>query len=283
MKMIEIFRTGDIEYPDKGHDKPVRFRKEDFEEIIKATQEVNLTDGHTNKVLAQLNNFKMVDNKLCADISEELDLTGKGISPRFEFSTIDKGDYLVPCDIKLIDAGVTKNPRSKIYVNTGDDGMSDREQLIKDIQKNNEEIRSQRERIGVLKSKNEKLENSLKETKGLKKQLDEKTEELEKLKKSSETWKSKAEAYDKIEDEKRQKLIKELANDDEQAKERFSKMGVDDLEFLVSQKVLTNKPKGVGENDAPGINDGSQKIDPEEGGETTNEDYQKWKKENGVR
>ncbi len=283
--MIKIWEVGDTYYPDIKDTKglPVRFSEDDLKKIASSTDKVKLTEEHDGKDLGVLENFVYKDGALYVN-KPNVDINGLGISPVFDFALEPHDGYFTPNSLKLVEAGLVANPRSHIYYNNnnGDDSMEDRAKLLDSIQKNNEEIRSQREEIGTLKARNKKLEEELKVSKELEKQFNARNKEFEDLQAKFEANKSKAEAYDKLENDKKQALIDELAGDDEEAVKKFSEMSIDNLEFIKDHKLLNKPANGVPSNAVPNDN-GTTPNDDGEKDEKSYEDYQKWAKENGVR
>ena len=55
--MIEIFKTGKVEYPEDVADKPVLYREEDLQRVAMSTNKVDLTNEHTDEVIGTLQNF----------------------------------------------------------------------------------------------------------------------------------------------------------------------------------------------------------------------------------
>lgn len=283
--MIKIWTVGDMYYPDKKDTKglPVRFSEEDLKRIASGTDKIKLTEEHTTKELGVLENFVYKDGALYVN-EPDVDITGLGISPVFDFALEPHDGYFTPNSLKLVEAGLVKKPRSHIYYNNnnGDDNMEDRAKLLDSIQKNNEEIRSQREEIGTLKARNKKLEEELKVSKELEKHYNTTKKDFEDLKAQFEANKVKAEAYDKLKSDEKDALIKELAGDDEEAVKKFSEMSIDNLEFIKNHKLLNKPANGVPSNVVPNDN-GTTPDDDGNKDERTYEDYQKWAKENGVR
>lgn len=282
--MIKIWTVGDIYYPDvkETNGLPVRFSEDDLKSIASSTDKIKLTENHDGKELGVLENFVYKDGALYVN-KPNVDIEGLGISPVFDFALQEHDGYFSPNGLKLIEAGLVKNPRNHIYYNNsnGDDNMDDKAKLLESIQKNNDEIRSQREEIGTLKARNKKLEEELNKRKELEKQFNAKNKEFEDLQAKFETNKSKAEAYDKLENDKKQALVKELAGDDEEATKKFSEMSIENLEFIKDHKLLNKPPKGI-PNTGETNDDGTTPNDDEEE-EKDYEYYQKWAKENGVR
>lgn len=290
--MIPIFNVGKVEYPEDIADKPVLYREEDLQAVAMATGEIDLTNEHTDEVIGTLKNFVYKDGSLLADEPENVDISGKGISPSFTFNLKDMGDYYVPWGISMINAGLTDKPRSKIFYNTItttiDENkemkdLEDKEKLLKDIQANQEEIRNQREEIGILRNRNKVLDESLQSKAEIEDQLKEKEAELSSLKAKMEKLEKDANAYKEIEEKEREELIKKLSNNDAELEEEYSKMTLEQLKFWSEKNLLTTKPKGQGSHqDGAEVDDGT--IPPRmDEVDVTYDDYLAWKKEQGLR
>lgn len=287
--MIPLFKAGDIDYSDMGLDKPVRYTVSDLKEIASQSSITNLHKGHTDMVIGVLKNFIVDGDMLKVEEPEGVNITGLGMSPAFEFELKDMGEYYKPVNITLKSVGLTENPRSKIYYNSVTDDKEDENmanenelKLMKDLQDANEEIRKQREEIGVLRNQKKSLEASLKKKNDIEDDLVNLKTENSKLKKDNEALKEKANQYDTIESEEREKLIVEIAKDDVEFKEELKDLPINTLRVLSSKKQTVIPPAGVGENGEPGIDDGTHKGNKKDS-KPTYEEYQVWKKENGVR
>ena len=123
-----IFQTGELEYPDKGLDKPVKYELSDLETIASKTSFVNITDEHSKEVLGVIENIVVEDGVLKADVPENLKTEGLGWSPVFDTELIDMGDYYKPSMLKMTEIGLSKNPRNKILYNNADN--SEQKNLI---------------------------------------------------------------------------------------------------------------------------------------------------------
>ena len=283
--MIEIFKTGKVEYPEDVADKPVLYREEDLQRVAMSTNKVDLTNEHTDEVIGTLQNFTYKDGSLYAD-EPDVDLKGKGISPSFLFSLKDMGDYYVPWNISLKNAGLTENPRSQIFYNNIEKEMKsleDKEKLLKDIQANQEEIRNQREEIGILRNRNKTLDESLRSKAEIEEQLKEKEAELSNLRAKMEKLEADANAYKEIENKQREELISKLSNDDPELKEEYSKMSLEQLQFWSEKSLLSTKPKGTGTHqDGTDVDDGTNFVRSDDV-DVTYDDYLIWKKEQGLR
>ena len=282
--MIELFKTGLVEYPDT--DKPVMYRAEDLKDVAVSTSHVKLTKEHTDEEIGILENFTYNDGFLYVNEPEGVEIKGMGISPSFDFCLKDMGEYYVPSGIKLVSAGLTEKPRSKIYYNSiienGDDGMEEKEKLLNQIQANQEEIRNQQEEIGILRNRNKALDESLKKKNELEQQLKDKEMELEKLQSEYDKLKPNADSFAEMQAKKKDELVEKLSNGDAELTERYSKMSIEDLEFWSEKNILTTKPRGVGSKDG-NENDGTEVSHRMDDLDVTYDDYLQFKKEQGLR
>lgn len=280
--MIEIFKTGLIEYPEKRNlTKPVKFEEQHLKEIASLVNKTNITNEHGGEVIGELANFTYKDGVLYAD-EPDVDYKNKGFSPSFEFGLIDKEDYYIPYGIKLLDVALTNKPKSHIFYNSikGDVNLDlkEKEELLNRINDSQKRIREQEQEIGILKNKNETLSNELKTKNETIDSLKEKENELVTLQKEHETIKIKAEAYDNLENSEKEELIKELAADNDTIKEKLNKMSLEDIKFFKETKLLNTNPKGVPSKSAPGQKEGDDPTDPDE--PKPEDAYAEWDKEN---
>ena len=245
--IITIFKTGDFDYSDVDPSltKPVRYTINDLMEVASRTSKINITNEHEKDVVSEMSNFIVEDGLLKADEPKNLELSGMGFSPVFEFDLIEHKDYYEPTNIKMTEIGYTKQPRTKIVYNSitvpnGESDMSDSE--IQKLVKRNNELQ---EEIGVLKNTNKQLNKAIKdkdkEIKSIKDSyadVDDKIREYDNLKKIESN-------YNNLISSKKDDLIHEIVGDDEEKARRLSTWSVEDLEF---QKELMNNdstPTGV--------------------------------------
>lgn len=283
--MIQIFKTGLIEYPDDVADKPVKYSEDDLKAVAQSTSMVDLTREHTDEKIGTLKNFVCKDGYLYCDEPDGVDIEGLGISPSFTFALKDMGDHYVPFDIRMVSAGLTQNPRSQIFYNNIEKEMKsleDKEKLLNDLQANQQEIREQREEIGILRNRNKMLDESLKSKAEMEEQLKEKEAELSSLRAKMEKLEKDANAYQMIEKKERDELISKLSNDDAELKEEYSKMTLEQLKFWSEKSLLNTKPNGLGSHqDGADVDDGENvRMDD---ADVTYDDYLEWKKQEGLR
>lgn len=217
-----------------------------------------MTDEHTTKVIGMVDTFVYRDGSLQVKPPEGLDLKGKGISPVFdEMNLAEYDEYYLPITGYLKEVGLTATPRSHILYNSikkpeEDDNLGDKSEVLERALEKQQE---QQEEIGILKSKLKSANKTVEEKQKLEKDL----KDLEKEKKDNEKkikdLEDKAKKYDELEGKKKEKLIKELAGDDEELKKELEDMPLEKLQFFKEHKIITQKPKGVPTGGAPGLDD----------------------------
>ena len=124
----ELFEVGSYDYSDLDGrlNKPVEWTEEDLKLIAENYRGgIPLTSEHDNIYVGIGNNIEFEEGKLFIEIPDELDMEGKGLSPKVDVLLKDKGDSFGIDTMSLIDVGVTKNPRKITLLNseiTGETG-----------------------------------------------------------------------------------------------------------------------------------------------------------------
>lgn len=124
----ELFEVGSYDYSDLDDrlDKPVIWSEDDLKQIAENYRGgIPLTSEHDNIYVGIGNNIEFEEGKLFIEIPDELDMEGKGLSPKVDVLLKDKGDSFGIDTMSLIDVGVTKNPRKITLLNseiTGETG-----------------------------------------------------------------------------------------------------------------------------------------------------------------
>ena len=116
----ELFEVGSYDYSDLDDrlDKPVEWTERGG---------IPLTSEHDNIYVGIGNNIEYEEGKLFLEIPDELDMEGKGLSPKVDVLLKDNGDSFGIDTMSLIDVGVTKNPRKIRLLNseiTGETGAA---------------------------------------------------------------------------------------------------------------------------------------------------------------
>ena len=126
----ELFEVGSYDYSDLDArlDKPVNWTEDDLKLIAENYRGgIPLTSEHDNIYVGIGNNIEYEEGKLFLEIPDELDMEGKGLSPKVDVLLKDNGDSFGIDTMSLIDVGVTKNPRKITLLNseiTGDTGAT---------------------------------------------------------------------------------------------------------------------------------------------------------------
>ena len=128
MMRHELFEVGSYDYSDLDDrlDKPVIWSEDDLKLIAENYRGgIPLTSEHDKIYVGIGNNIEFEEGKLFIEIPDELDMEGKGLSPKVDVLLKDNGDSFGIDTMSLIDVGVTKHPRKIRLLNseiTGDAG-----------------------------------------------------------------------------------------------------------------------------------------------------------------
>ena len=119
----ELFEVGLYDYSDldKRLNKPVKWTSDDLRQIAENYRGgIPLTSEHDKVYIGIGNNivFEEDKGKLFIDLPDELDMKGKGLSPKVDVLLKDNGDSFGIDTMNLIDVGVTKNPRKITLLNS---------------------------------------------------------------------------------------------------------------------------------------------------------------------
>lgn len=126
----ELFEVGTYDYSDLDErlTKPVRWTEDDLKMIAENYRGgIPLTSEHDNIYIGIGNNIEYEEGKLFIEVPDELDMKGKGLSPKVDVLLKDKGDSFGIDTMSLIDVGVTKHPRKIRLLNseiTGETGAT---------------------------------------------------------------------------------------------------------------------------------------------------------------
>ena len=126
----ELFEVGSYDYSDLDErlTKPVEWTEDDLKLIAENYRGgIPLTAEHDKIYVGIGNNIEYENGKLFLEVPDELDMEGKGLSPKVDVLLKDKGDSFGIDTMSLIDVGITKNPRKITLLNseiTGDTGAT---------------------------------------------------------------------------------------------------------------------------------------------------------------
>jgi hypothetical protein len=126
----ELFEVGLYDYSDLDSrlTKPVKWTEDDLKQIAENYRGgIPLTSEHDKVYIGIGNNivFEEDKGKLFIEVPDELDMKGKGLSPKVDVLLKDNGDTFGIDTMSLIDVGVTKSPRKITLLNseiTGETG-----------------------------------------------------------------------------------------------------------------------------------------------------------------
>lgn len=282
-EMIEVWRTGTMDYKDIGLEKPVLYTEEFLRTIANDTDKVDVTNKHSDVIIGSLSNFKYKDGVLYAEKPLDVDIAGKGLSPVFNCDFVDMGTYYKPINFNMANVGLTENPRSQIIYNSIEkemDKVSD--ELRAMLDKKEETIAEQREEIGILKKQMEELREKSKESDETLNNFKELQKQFDEIKAKAEGYKADADKLHEQEKARKTELIKEIVGDDEKGLEMFQKFSVEELEHMKNTKIITEPPKAIGGGGVDTLDDGDgDDVPPEDKiDEYSAEYFEKWEKEN---
>ena len=288
----ELFEVGSYDYSDLDDrlNKPVEWTEDDLKLIAENYRGgIPLTEEHDRVYIGIGNNICYENGKLFIDVPDELDMEGKGLSPKVDVLLKDKGDAFGIDTMSLIDVGVTKSPRkitllnSDITGDTGDTGDTGNPApapqpqpqppskdanvattlLLEKLQGKDAEIGKLQDEIKNLKEESEKYEEIKKAIEEDKEFLDSKEDILKEL---SELRKAENE-----------RKIKEYEakynfnyNENQQDKEIIDKLLSGDVDMELMEKLAERRIKIEASNDgsAPGGRNPSNSGDTGETGTT---------------
>ena len=290
MMRHELFEVGSYDYSDLDErlTKPVEWTEDDLKLIAENYRGgIPLTSEHDNIYVGIGNNIEYEEGKLFLEVPDELDMEGKGLSPKVDVLLKDNGDSFGIDTMSLIDVGVTKSPRKIRLLNsdiTGETGATGNPEpapvpqpqpqpsketnvatslLLEKLQGKDAEIGKLQEEIKTLKEESEKYEEIKKAIEENKEFIDSKDDILKEL---SELRKAENE-----------RKIKEYEakynfnyNENQQDKEIIDKLLSGDVDMELMEKLAERRIKIEASNDGstPGGRNPSNSGDDVEVGET---------------
>lgn len=284
----ELFEVGSYDYSDLDErlTKPVEWTEDDLKLIAENYRGgIPLTSEHDNIYVGIGNNIEYEEGKLFLEIPDELDMEGKGLSPKVDVLLKDNGDSFGIDTMSLIDVGVTKSPRKIRLLNsdiTGETGATGNPEptpvpqpqpsketnvatslLLEKLQGKDAEIGKLQEEIKTLKEESEKYEEIKKAIEEDKEFLDSKDDILKEL---SELRKAENERKIKEYEAKYNFNYNENAQD----KEIIDKLLSGDVDMELMEKLAERRIKIEASNDGstPGGRNPSNSGDDGEVGET---------------
>ena len=290
MMRHELFEVGSYDYSDLDDrlDKPVEWTAEDLKLIAENYRGgIPLTSEHDNIYVGIANNIEFEEGKLFIEIPDELDMEGKGLSPKVDVLLKDNGDSFGIDTMSLIDVGVTKHPRKIRLLNseiTGETGNPNPEPapqpqpqpqppakdtnvatslLLEKLQGKDAEIGKLQDEINTLKEESKKYDEIKKAIEENKEFIDSKDEILKEL---SELRKAENERKLKEYEAKYNFNYNENAQD----KEIIDKLLSGDVDMELMEKLAERRIKIEASSDGstPGGRNPSNSGDASETGET---------------
>ena len=292
MMRHELFEVGSYDYSDLDDrlDKPVIWSEDDLKLIAENYRGgIPLTSEHDNIYVGIGNNIEYEEGKLFIEVPDELDMEGKGLSPKVDVLLKDKGDSFGIDTMSLIDVGVTKNPRkitllnSEITGETGNPEPAPQPQpapskdanvatslLLEKLQGKDAEIGKLQDEINNLKEESKKYDEIKKAIEENKEFIDSKDDILKEL---SELRKAENERKIKEYEAKYNFNYNENAQD----KEIIDKLLSGDVDMELMEKLAERRIKieAINDGSTPGGRNPSNSGDVGETGETgsTGDEY----------
>lgn len=288
MKESKLFEVGSYDYSDLDNQltKPVIWTEDDLKIIAETYRGgIPLTEEHDKIYIGIGNNISYEDGKLYLEVPEELDMEGKGLSPKVDVLLRDNGDSFGIDNMNLIDVGVTKNPKKITLLNseiTGDTGNTAPEPapqppaqnkdtnvatslLLEKLQGKDAEIGKLQEEVKTLKEESKQYEEIQKAIEENKEFIDSKEEILKEL---SELRKAENERKIKEYEAKYNFNYNENAQD----KEIIDKLLSGDVDMELMEKLAERRIKieASNEGSTPGGRNPGNSGSGEEVGETGN-------------
>lgn len=293
MMRHELFEVGSYDYSDLDDrlDKPVEWTEDDLKLIAENYRGgIPLTSEHDNIYVGIGNNIEYEEGKLFIEVPDELDMEGKGLSPKVDVLLKDKGDSFGIDTMSLIDVGVTKNPRKITLLNseiTGETGNPEpapqgqpqpvpskdanvtTSLLLEKLQGKDAEIGKLQDEINNLKEESKKYDEIKKAIEENKEFIDSKDDILKEL---SELRKAENERKIKEYEAKYNFNYNENAQD----KEIIDKLLSGDVDMELMEKLAERRIKIEASNDGstPGGRNPSNSGDVGETGETSSTGYE---------
>lgn len=259
---VKIFEPCDMEY--KEYDKPIKYTEEFLKELASNTVGTSLVDEeHYGNSIGEVKNFTFIDGGLYAEVNSEKPLDDLKYSPSFDTCLVDEGDYWLATKGSLLEIALTSKPRQAILNNTADKGgsrMSD--------DNNDKTMEYLTKEVDRLQKENAKLEFRLNEAskkveahKEVDKELTELREWKETNSKLLEEQKPIIEDYKKYQEAKHEELLEKASKGNAEIKEKLKNFSIDHLQTMVDLETEEQPPRGVGADNAPGLNEGTGEED----------------------
>ena len=261
----ELFEVGSYDYSDLDDrlTKPVNWTEDDLKLIAENYRGgIPLTSEHDNIYVGIGNNIEYEEGKLFLEIPDELDMEGKGLSPKVDVLLKDNGDSFGIDTMSLIDVGVTKSPQPQPLPPAKDTNVATT-LLLEKLQGKDAEIGKLQDEINSLKEESKKYDEIKKAIEENKEFIDSKDEILKEL---SELRKAENERKIKEYEAKYNFNYNENAQD----KEIIDKLLSGDVDMELMEKLAERRIKIEASNDGstPGGRNPENSGDTGESGST---------------
>ena len=262
MVRVSLFKPCDMEYD--AYDKPIHYSEEFLKELASNSTGCKLvSEEHYSESIGEVSNLTFNDGELFGDVITEHSTDNLSYSPSYDCKLIDKGEYWLASNGKLLEVAMTSNPRQAILNNTADEGGSNMGENTNDttIQILNDQVKDLNKQLAIANNKLEANKEKLKAYDELVKERDELKEWKETNEKLIEEQKPIIEEYNKAQTAKKEELLEKISNGNSEIKAKLENMNVADLETIAGLESHDVDPKGIGANNAQGLNKGDGSND----------------------
>ena len=267
MEIVKLFEPCYKEY--EGLDKPVYYTEEFLKELTSKVNKTNLVnEEHFAETIGDVSNFKFTDGALFGLVNTEKATDNLGYSPYIDCSLEDNGDYWLAINpTGLTDIALTSKPRKKVSLpNTGGSKMGEGNSDNETIKILNGQIKDLNKELATANNKLEANKDKLSKFDEMEKELTELREWKEINSKLIEEQKPIIEKYNQFKENKKEELIKELSNDNEEIKAKLQDKSLEELEIqseLLGLHHHDQPPKGIAAHNAEGLGEGDGETDEE--------------------
>lgn len=249
MERVSIFEPCVIEYEE--YDKPVKYTEEFLKEIASNTISSKISNEHYGDAIGTMSNFTFTDGKLFADADSSESL--KKFSPSFEdFTLVEEEDYLIATGGRLVEVASTINPR----LDNGGSNMAEEDKTKEFLANEVERLQKEIAKRDVVIERNKEKLSSFNEMETELTSLRELKENNEKL---INEQKPIVEKYNNWQSQQHEKLLETVSNGNPELKEKFKEWSTEQLQTMIETKLVNQPAKGVGTENAPGLNQGTEK------------------------
>ena len=251
---VKIFEPCEITYSE--YDKPVKYTEDFLKQIASRTINTKIVDGHYGKTIGNMTNFTFTDGALFVDANSSQSL--QKFSPSFDNLTlVDEGDYFVATGGTIVEVASTVKPRLD---NSENGGSNMSEETIKVL---NQQVKDLNKQLAIAENKNKANEEKLAKFDEMEKELSKLRETNEANSKLLEEQKPIIDKFNEMEEKRHEELLDVVSRGNPELKEAYKDFKTDDLQTIANTYIEDQPPKGVGADNAPGLNEGddSDEVD----------------------